>query len=196
MESWQVSGPFVIGLHPWWIQEVELPLQVIARWIDHPLCVGLGETGLDKAIVTPLSEQLIWVRKHFELAGFHGKSLIVLHMVRSWSELKGLLKETAFRGQILLHDCGAPPSEMKWLAEDSRLWFSYGSALGRPDSKGYRGFLEAPAHRILFETDDSGEAIEDVVKRGLDLRSDVDYHGNSIHFIKAIGLGASFIPKD
>jgi TatD DNase family protein len=186
MDVWRVSGPFVIGLHPWWIEEVATPIQTISNWIDHPLCVGVGETGLDKSIKIPLALQMLWFKRHFELAQLHEKPLIVLHIVRSWSELKGILKEVDFKGQILLHDCQAPPSEVKWLAMDSRLWFSYGSALGRQNSKGYRGFLEAPSQRVLFETDDSGEGIESVVKRGLDLRPDVNSKENTINFLKAI----------
>ncbi|MEI8027178.1 MAG: TatD family hydrolase [Pseudomonadota bacterium] len=185
--NWQPTGPFVLGLHPWWIEQVNEPLETMVSWMEHPECLGVGETGIDKSIATSLETQISWFLKHLDLAKAHKKSLVVLHIVRSWSELKPILRNSKFEGQILLHDCQASAGDMKWLEKDERLWFSYGSALKKKTSRGFQGFLEAPAGRVLFETDDSGEDIETLVNRGLGFRPEVLYAENSSRFLKAVG---------
>ena len=188
--NWQPTGPFVLGLHPWWIGQAPEALQVMMSWLDHPECFGVGETGLDKLTSTSLETQTSWLVKHLDLAKAHGKSLVVLHIVRSWSELKPILRDFKYEGQILLHDCQASVRDMEWLEKDERLWFSYGSVLKKKTSRGFQGFLGAPAGKVLFETDDSGEDMKALVSRGLGFRPEVSYAENSAQFLKAIGYVA------
>ena len=186
-QKWQPTGVFVLGLHPWWIGQTPHALETIAQWINHPDCLGVGETGLDKLVSTPLELQKAWLIKHFELAKTHKKSLVVLHLVRCWSELRPILRSLKYEGQILIHDCQASDVDMDWLQKDNRLWFSYGSALKKHTSKGFRGFLKAPLRRVLFETDDSGEDLELVINRGLGFRPELPYSENGSVFLQAIG---------
>ena len=185
--NWQPTGPFVLGLHPWWIGQMAEPLETLFSWMEHPECLGVGETGLDKLISTSLETQIFWFLKHLDLAKTYKKSLVVLHIVRSWSELKPILRQSKYEGKILLHDCQASAGDLKWLETDERLWFSYGSALKKKSSRGFQGFLEAPAGKVLFETDDSGEDIENTVRMGLGFRPEVPYAENSYRFLKAVG---------
>lgn len=168
--QWQVTGPFVVGLHPWHIEQFEDPKRVISEWIDHPDCLGVGETGLDKNCKVMIDIQVDWVKFHFDIAMRHQKKLVVLHMVRGWDRLRKILQATEFNGSILIHDCQASVDELSWLEKDSRIWFSYGSALTRPNSKGFKGYLAVSEERLLFETDDSSESLLDVVARANGVR--------------------------
>lgn len=186
--KWQPSGPFILGLHPWYIDQVVDPKTAISKWINHPDCIGVGETGLDLASKVDLDIQESWFRFHFDIANKYKKGLIVLHMVRCWDRLRKILQTVEYSGVLLIHDCQASTNDLVWLEQDRRMWFSYGSALKRPNSKGYKGFLSVNEERLLFETDDSGESLKDVISRARALRSLVNHEEIEQEFLRKILL--------
>lgn len=185
---WKETGWFVVGMHPWWLRDLptEVVNDLICDLVAKKNCLGLGETGLDRVIDTSLDIQMSWLKKHFEWAVKGQKKLVVLHIVRTWSELKSFLKECSFEGVILLHDCSASPHDMSWLIKDHRIWFSYGSALFRPQSRGFEGFQVAPASRLLFETDDSKKDITQIYKQANALRDLTGTDQNASDFLRLI----------
>ena len=84
------AGVFSVGIHPCYISGdgQEQWKQVLER-ASHPLCVAIGECGLDKRAATPLPEQTALFEQHIALAELLHKPLII-HCVKSYGELIGL----------------------------------------------------------------------------------------------------------
>ena len=97
------QGVFSVGIHPCYIKGEgrEQWEQVVAR-ATHPLCVAIGECGLDKRAATPLPEQTALFEQHIALAELLHKPLII-HCVKSYGELIGLRKKSDATGLWILH---------------------------------------------------------------------------------------------
>jgi len=97
------AGVFSVGIHPCYINGdgQEQWAQVLER-ATHPLCVAIGECGLDKRAATPLPEQTALFEQHIALAELLHKPLII-HCVKSYGELIGLRKKSGATGLWILH---------------------------------------------------------------------------------------------
>ena len=97
------AGVFSVGIHPCYISGDGQAqwVQVLER-ASHPLCVAIGECGLDKRAATPLSEQITLFERHIALAEQLHKPLII-HCVKSYGELIGLRKKSGATGLWILH---------------------------------------------------------------------------------------------
>lgn len=150
---------FCAGIHPW---HVELGrFTDVERWAQHPSCVGIGETGLDR-LHPRWEDQLRIFQMHWELSEQLRKPL-VLHIVRSSSDLLAFLKRRRPSVPWLWHDFTGPLEALpKLLKLHPQLYFSVGPrALRR---KNFTELWQAlPAAQRLLETDDSGESIEAVL---------------------------------
>ena len=79
---------YSIGIHPWYIDEnrLELDLKIIEEKLQLKECLALGECGLDKRIEVPMSLQIEVFEKQIALAEKYQKPL-VLHLVAAFQEL-------------------------------------------------------------------------------------------------------------
>jgi TatD DNase family protein len=107
-------------------------------------------------------EQERWLSWHWDLAERLQKPLI-LHLVRSSSDILALLKRRAPQTPWLWHDFQGPLEAVeKVLSLHPRCYFSFG-----PRSIKKRQYSDlwaaVPAHLRLIETDDSGLSIEQVL---------------------------------
>ena len=85
-----------VGIHPWYIYNVEEQLAELKRQVSFPNVVAIGETGLDKGAEAPLDCQREIFRASASLAENAGVFLIV-HCVKAWDELIASKKELAVR---------------------------------------------------------------------------------------------------
>ena len=119
-EQWDRSARFAaqhpgvyyaIGCHPCWltpwqafsVADALAPWQAdIDRHLQIPQCIALGETGLDKRIVTPLAIQSQWLEWHLGLAQQQSLPLI-LHCVHAHAELLAMLKVHSLPAGGVIH---------------------------------------------------------------------------------------------
>lgn len=93
---------FALGCHPWFLPDVlssseRLPeiyaylTQAVEVFIDQPLWVAIGETGLDAMRPIPMARQLLWLEAHLQLAATL-QMPIILHCVKAHQPMISLLK--------------------------------------------------------------------------------------------------------
>lgn len=150
---------FCAGVHPWHVSQGSL--SDVIRWAQDENCVGIGETGLDR-LHPEWDHQLRIFLTHWDLSEKIQKPL-VLHIVRSSSDLLGLMKHRRPRGPWLWHDFTGPLEALpKILKLHPEMYFSCGPrALRR---KNFPELWQAlPSSQRLLETDDSGVPFEEVL---------------------------------
>lgn len=156
------SDPFAVGLHPWdLLQAQDSDKEHIRHWAHTPGCVAIGETGLDRVRSTPFDLQLSWLHWHWDLAEELQKPL-VLHAVRSSSDLLQLFKRRRPRAAWLWHDFSGPETVIKSaLKLHPELHFSFSPrGIARKDFQ--QLWEQIPSDRRLLETDDSGASIAEL----------------------------------
>ena len=153
---------FCAGIHPWHISGYPAQKPDLFKLFSHPRCIGIGETGLDRLHphLALQVESLMW---HWDKAEDFDKPLI-LHLVKSSSDILALLKKRKARTNWILHDFQGPADVVKRLLKlHPNCYFSFGPrGLSRPDSRHL--WEQVPPELRLIETDDSGLSIEAVLK--------------------------------
>lgn len=152
-------GVHSLGIHPWELKADLTMDSVEARFEQlkkkfHPAILAIGECGLDRAHagILPMDLQLTVLEWHMDWAR-EMKRPLILHCVRSHSDLLMLLKKKRYGGKILLHDYSGNLTEaMKLLDYDA--YFSFGSSFFRKNSKTPQVFKTLPRERLFLETDD------------------------------------------
>lgn len=91
-----------VGIHPWYIYNVEEQLAELKRLASFPNVVAIGETGLDKGVETPLECQQEIFKASASLAESRNLFLII-HCVKAWSELIALKKAVNPRIPWVIH---------------------------------------------------------------------------------------------
>jgi TatD DNase family protein len=155
------SPCFCAGVHPWHVARGGF--ERVQWWAQQKGCVAIGETGLDR--LHPLWEQqLASLKQHWDLAETLNKPL-VLHVVRSSSDIMQLLKARRPKTPWVWHDFTGPIDALARLLKlHPALYFSCGlRLLQRPNFVEIWGKI--PPERRLLETDDAGVSIQEVYKR-------------------------------
>lgn len=163
-------GVDTIAIHPW---ELKSPFDQSAfdlKWIE--ICeksyhmLAIGECGLDRVHenIVDIEKQKEVLKKHFELA--QTRSLpIIIHSVRAYSDLLGMLKRKPFKNNILLHAFGGNDYEVQELLKYP-VYFSYGARL----LKNPLTISTIPINRLLLETGDQTEvSIEQIYNKAAEL---------------------------
>lgn len=91
-----------VGIHPWYIYNVEEQLAGLERQALLPGVVAIGEAGLDKLAEAPLERQQEVFKASAALAESLGVFLII-HCVKAWDELIALKKELKPRMPWIIH---------------------------------------------------------------------------------------------
>lgn len=154
---------YSIGIHPWYIDEnrLELDLKIIEEKLQQPECLALGECGLDKRIEIPLVLQIEVFEKQIELAEKYQKPLVV-HLVAAFDELIAIKKRVNVTVPIIIHGFSKNEQLAKQLL-DNGFYLSFGKyLLHNPELKYV--FILIPNNRIFLETDTVEETLEEVYK--------------------------------
>lgn len=102
---------FSVGLHPWWVEQfldeyedlskaLEYLEVAIKRSSESPLCVAIGECGLDKLIDTSLDLQQRFLALHCRLARSLNKPLIIHSLKTHDLVLRALKTHNIRRGVV------------------------------------------------------------------------------------------------
>lgn len=160
-------GVHTKAVHPW---ELTLPFdrqRFDEKWEEVKASakdiVAVGECGLDRVHegIASIDDQVYVLLKHFELAS-ELKLPIIIHSVRTHSDLLGILKKIKFQQPVMLHAFGGNEKEMHdYLKYD--VTFTYGKRIFKNDSM----LKITPLKNLMFETGDQTEfSIADIYQQG------------------------------
>lgn len=152
---------YSIGIHPWYIKEERLAidLKTIEEKLPLKECLALGECGLDKRIEVPMILQIEVFEKQIALAEKYQKPL-VLHLVAAFDELIEIKKRLKISVPIIIHGFSKKEQVARQLIA-SGFYLSFGKYLLRnPEMKDV--FQSIPNDRFFLETDTIEETLLDV----------------------------------
>ncbi len=156
---------YSIGIHPWYLDNVDEELELLKKHIDHPQVVAIGEIGLDKLKKdVPFSLQREVLDTQLRLANEHRKP-VVLHVVRAIPYVVNIREEYPAIPSVVFH---AYQGRIKQATELTELGFflSFGEKYSRS------ALQLIPVDKILVESDATtinfDEHIEEIASlRGL-----------------------------
>lgn len=149
---------FSCGLHPWHLKTKK---EFVEKNLAHPNMVAIGECGLDRAIETPLEEQMAIFLWQLELAQNFEKPIII-HCVRAFSDLLEIFKEKKLSIPIIFHDYrGNYEQALQLKSLLNKAYFSFGESLIK-NKKSQETFKKLAKEDLLLETDESEYSIEDI----------------------------------
>lgn len=161
-----VVGVHTLGVHPW---ELILPFDrklFDQKWSElikrnHGI-YAMGECGLDRihSEIADIEDQKYVLMKHFEEA-VKRKIPLILHSVRTYSDVLAIFKKIKFPYPVLLHAFGGNDHEMHELLKYP-VYFSYGARLFNTDKM----LKVTPLDRLLLETGDQLDySIADIYRK-------------------------------
>ena len=176
---------YSIGIHPWYIDEnrLELDLNTISEKLQLSDCLALGECGLDKRIETPMELQTVVFKRQLELVKQTDKP-IILHCVAAFEEVIAIKKELKVENPMIIHGFSKNKQVANSLLKNG-FYLSFGKYLLRSRNIGTeleKVFKFAPENKILLETDTVEESIYEVYEKAAFIK------GISVDEMKAIVL--------
>lgn len=152
---------YSIGIHPWYIDEsrLNIDLQIIEQKLTLNKCLALGECGLDKRIEIPLETQKKVFKAQILLAEKCQKPL-VLHCVAAFQEIIQIKKELKVKVPMIIHGFSKNEQTAMQLL-DNGFYLSFGKYLLR-NSELKTVFQSVPNDRFFLETDTVEESLEEV----------------------------------
>jgi TatD DNase family protein len=168
----QCSGNYyTVGVHPWWcFENGQNFFDQLEKLIQNPMCVGLGEIGLDKVKGSNWQNQLWCFEQQLKFANLHEIPLVVIHSVKAYKEIWDDITKSGFKGAILFHDYNGDVAFTKNALQRPRTYFSYGASLFRNSSAGLESLAFIPRYLFLLETDDQEKkTIEQVYQRATEV---------------------------
>lgn len=163
----QKGGYYSVGLHPWYLSELEEEIACQFSWLNHCLeskqVIALGEAGLDKLAATPMDIQKAVFIKQIELSEQKRLPLII-HCVRALDELLQLKKKYHPVQPWIWHGFRGKKEQMNQLLQQG-FYLSFGEFYQE------EVIAATPDERLFLETDESKKKIEDLMVRAADIRS-------------------------
>jgi TatD DNase family protein len=172
-EFGQWNGPCSVGLHPWLVGERDFERDQQWDWLNaaarQEQVLMLGECGLDRL----RGPELVYQESVFEtclvLAGMLNKPLVI-HCVKAYSELLGLVKRHQPQVPLVLHGFNRKPDLMHTFLE-AGFHFSFGAAILNPQSAAAQSLKVVPLDRFFLETDTQLMDVKQVYQAAAVLRS-------------------------
>ena len=152
---------YSIGIHPWYIDEIQLEsdLQIIETKLQDNNCLAIGECGLDKIIETPIPLQSQVFKAQLQLAEKYRKPVII-HCVAAYQELIEITKRLEISVPLIVHGF-SKNEQLAMQLIDHGFNLSFGKYLLRnPELESV--FQAVPNDRFFLETDTVDESIQDV----------------------------------
>lgn len=172
-----LNGKTCLGLHPWDINLVQYQSveKIIKQNYMNPDFFALGEIGLDKSCRIDYEKQKLIFESQISLASELNIPRIIIHSVRSHSDILNSLKRFKTKSKILIHDYyGNIEIAEHYLRYDC--YFSFGKKIFF-NSNAKKVIKLLPIDRILLETDDQQDFnifdIYDQASKVLNLKSEV-----------------------
>ena len=165
-EPIKIEHYFSIGIHPWYLENLNIS-ELIKYW-NHPLCIAIGEIGLDRLKKESWDEQIEIFENQLKLAPKNKP--IILHCVKSYYEIIQILQKLNIENPCIFHDFNASIQITNQLLKNNQFYFSYGKSLFRNKSKGLDSLKTIPIDRIFLETDESNFSIDSIYLKFAQIR--------------------------
>jgi TatD DNase family protein len=159
--------PVSCGLHPWHIHKMSLNAcgDRLIELASNPKVLAIGEIGLDKAIDTPLKQQLSYFDAQFNVARAYQKPIII-HAVRTYQDFIPFLKKT--KVPFIFHGFNGNVQQAKELLKYN-CKLSFGKNCIEPKIKEVIQYI--PNDAFLLETDSASKlTISDVYTQVADIK--------------------------
>lgn len=142
-----------IGHHPWRIEDSLRKLD--DQLFYHENCIAIGESGLDKAINLPLSQQISVFKKDIALAQSLNKPMII-HCVKAYQECLRLLNGVT----AIFHGFNKHEQLAHQIIRNQHV-VSFGAALLKHERLQHL-WTTLPLTQVVLETDESDVEIEEI----------------------------------
>lgn len=157
---------YSLGLHPWYLADVENQLNLLRNESVSIQVLAIGECGLDKVCDTEWRTQVYAFEQQIELAEKINKPLII-HCVRAYNECLKLLKGVSV--PVIFHGFNKKETLARSIL-DAGFYISIGAAIFKPVVSEL--FKTLPFDRIFLETDDqTNYSISDIYKSAAESRN-------------------------
>jgi len=148
------EGPFVTGVHPWDVREVD-PSALDFFGTPPSGLVGVGEIGLDFAREgLDRQRQFDWLDRQLALAE-RSALPVVLHCVHAYNEIQVELKKHRLRAVLFHGFIGPPELAVQLVRQGYHLSFFPRSFRS---TRTVEALKSIPAERLFLETDDDPAA--------------------------------------
>jgi TatD DNase family protein len=142
---------FSLGLHPW-DSHIPIDWPTFEKEIQHPLCVAIGECGIDKLQGAAIEIQLDLFKKQLKLAEKHNLPVII-HCVKAFNELIALKKELNPSVPWIIH--GFTKYNLTEVLLRSGFYLSFGKIVCDSEALEKDEILKSiPLDRVFLETDE------------------------------------------
>jgi TatD DNase family protein len=168
----QFTGPCSVGLHPWFVSEVEWVRDEQWDWLmraarDKKVLL-LGECGLDKLQGPDLADQQFVFEHCLSLAEQLQKPLVI-HCVRAYEELFTSVQKIKPTVPLVIHGFARKATVLKPLL-DRGFYVSYGAAILHPNSAAAQSLAQTPLEKLFLESDDKMLPITDLYARAAQIK--------------------------
>lgn len=150
-------SPFSAGIHPWDSAEVDEHFEELEKVLRNPLCVALGEVGLDKACGVDWGTQIDALTRQLPFAQHRP---VIVHCVRAQGEMVEILQQHKELQSVIFHGfIGSKEQATELTKRGYYISFGFG-ALASPRT--IEALRNCPSESLFLETDTSPRSIEEL----------------------------------
>lgn len=149
---------FSCGIHPWdsALSNAKQVMSDLEQLSNTNRFFCIGECGIDRACDVPLEIQISIFEQEVQIAQKTGRPLII-HAVRSYSDILSVLKKYAVTVPIIFHDFRGNEVQINQLLHYNA-YFSFGFS-GISQTKMHKNIHLIPLECLCLETDDDNRKI-------------------------------------
>ncbi|MDR2563065.1 MAG: TatD family hydrolase [Prevotellaceae bacterium] len=160
---------FSCGLHPVDIVEISLDkaFEMLREIVNSPHCVALGEAGIDKRISASVELQQKVFEQQLMLAD-EANLPVIIHNVRSLTEILNSLKKTGFSNPFIFHGFTGKAETARQILKAGG-YLSFGKSILNHQAT-RETFANVAADRFFLETDEADCSIYEIYSEAASLR--------------------------
>lgn len=162
---------FSLGIHPWWISEVDKDFvyKEIIRLKTHKNFLGMGEIGVDRHRDSNLEEQLKVFEEQMLIARDEEIGAIIFHSVHAFSDISGMVKKINYKGNLFFHDYNGNVETTEQLLQFNA-YFCLGFKILDPKTKAAKSLVKIPLDRLFLETDNFDVALQELYRHTAEVK--------------------------
>ena len=154
---------YSVGIHPWFInlETVNNELKILEHRLNNNI-LAVGEIGLDKLYPGFELQKEVFTQQ-INIANSLKKPIII-HCVKSFSEILSILKKNNIEVPVIFHGFNSSSEIAKEIIAQN-YYISLGKILFQNQGKVLNYIKEIPLKNIFFETDNSEYNIEQIYRK-------------------------------
>lgn len=157
----QIGKCYSLGIHPWFIQEVDAQLNELEAYISNMQVLAVGECGLDSICKTDFALQEKVFARQVIMANKINKPLII-HCVKAYAQVLHILQTNDNKVPVIFHGFNRNQQLALHLIQKG-YYLSFGKVVFSPAMAVV--IRQIPPHRILFENDDSSLPVSAIYEK-------------------------------